>query len=82
MPAIEGCDVVIDFSAADATAESLRSRARSIKKPLVLGTTGHNAAQKESVAAAARVSSNCFRGEFQRRREHALRPYPPEPRNC
>ncbi|MGH7062203.1 MAG: hypothetical protein ACREFH_17570, partial [Stellaceae bacterium] len=53
-PAIEDCDVVIDFSAADATAEVCAACTQH-HKPLVLGTTGHNAAQKESVATAARV---------------------------
>ena len=63
MPAIEGCDVVIDFSAADATAGVCAACAQH-RKPLVLGTTGHNAAQKESVAAAARVIPIVFAANF------------------
>ena len=62
-PAIEGCDVVIDFSAADAAAEVCSVCAQH-RKPLVLGTTGHNDAQKESVAAAARVIPIVFAANF------------------
>ena len=62
-PAIEGCDVVIDFSAADATAEVCAKCAQH-RKPLVLGTTGQNDAQKESVAAAARVIPIVFAANF------------------
>ncbi len=62
-PAIEGCDVVIDFSAADATAEVCEKCAQH-RKPLVLGTTGQNNAQKESVAAAARVIPIVFAANF------------------
>jgi 4-hydroxy-tetrahydrodipicolinate reductase len=62
-PAIEGCEAVIDFSAADVTAEVCAACARN-KKPLVLGTTGHSAAQKESVAAAALVVPIVFAANF------------------
>ena len=62
-PAIEGCDVVIDFSAADATAEVCSDCAQH-RKPLVLGTTGQNDAQKESVAVAARVIPIVFAANF------------------
>lgn len=62
-PAIEGCDVVIDFSAPAATAEVCAACAR-MKKPLVLGTTGQSAAEKESVAAAARVVPIVFAANF------------------
>ena len=63
VPAIEGCDVVIDFSAADATAEVCAECAQH-RKPLVLGTTGQNDAQKESVAAAAGVIPIVFAANF------------------
>ena len=59
-PAIDGCDVVIDFSAAEATVQVCAACAHH-KKALVLGTTGHSAAQKESVAAAASTSRSCSR---------------------
>ena len=62
-PGIEGCDVVIDFSAPAATAEVCAVCARK-NKPLVLGTTGQNAAEKESVAAAARVVPVVFAANF------------------
>lgn len=52
-PALEDCDVVIDFSTADAT-ESICRVCAEHRKPLVLGTTGHSAAQREAVSAAAR----------------------------
>jgi len=52
--ALEKCDLVIDFSAADATPDVCQACAQQ-RKPLVLGTTGHDAAQKAAVAAAARV---------------------------
>lgn len=51
-PALEDCEVVIDFSLAEATEAVCRACAAK-GKPLVLGTTGHNAAQKAAVAAAA-----------------------------
>ncbi len=74
-PAIDGCDVVIDFSTADATEAVCRACAEH-RKPLVLGTTGHSAAQKESITAAARHDSDRLRGQFQRRGERAFRPDP------
>ena len=63
MPAIDVCDVVIDFSAADATAAVCATCAQH-RKPLVLGTTGQNDAQKESVAATARVVPIVFAANF------------------
>ena len=38
-------DVIIDFSSHQATGDVIR-RARALGKPLVIGTTGHNAAEK------------------------------------
>jgi 4-hydroxy-tetrahydrodipicolinate reductase len=63
MPAVDVCDVVIDFSAADATAGVCATCAQH-RKPLVLGTTGQNDAQKESVAATARVVPIVFAANF------------------
>jgi 4-hydroxy-tetrahydrodipicolinate reductase len=62
-PAIENCEVVIDFSAADATPAICAACAKH-GKALVLGTTGHNATQKESVATAARVVPVVFAANF------------------
>jgi 4-hydroxy-tetrahydrodipicolinate reductase len=51
-PALDGCDVVIDFSLAEAT-ESVCRACVAKRKPLVLGTTGHSAAQKSAIVSAA-----------------------------
>src|SRR5205085_8455635 len=48
---MESCDVAIDFSAADAI-ESICSLALATKRPLVIGTTGHTASQKNSIQSA------------------------------
>ena len=50
--AIENCDVVIDFSHADATAE-IAAACAAAHKPLVIGTTGHSTAQRAAIALAA-----------------------------
>lgn len=50
--AIGGCDVVVDFSAAAATA-ALVQLAVAHHKPLVIGTTGHPAAEKERLLSLA-----------------------------
>jgi 4-hydroxy-tetrahydrodipicolinate reductase len=60
---IDGCDVVIDFSIADATEAVCRACAGH-GKALVLGTTGHSATQKESIAAAARQIPIVFAANF------------------
>jgi len=53
--ALGGCDVVVDFSSHHATRAMLESAVRH-GKPVVLGTTGHAAAEKsELLALAARV---------------------------
>ena len=62
-PTLDGCDVVIDFSVAEATAAVCRACAEN-RKPLVLGTTGHNAAQKESIGAAAEKIPLVFAANF------------------
>jgi 4-hydroxy-tetrahydrodipicolinate reductase len=61
--AIGNCDVVIDFSAPDATAAVCNACAKH-RKPLVLGTTGHTAMQKESVKSAARDVPIVFAANF------------------
>ncbi len=61
--AIEDGGVVIDFSAADATTAVCEACAK-YRKPLVLGTTGQNATQKEAVTAAAGVVPVVFAANF------------------
>lgn len=60
---LQKCEVVIDFSAADAT-ETICQACAQQGKPLVLGTTGHSAAQKNAVAAAARKIPLVFAANF------------------
>jgi len=62
-PGIDGCDVVIDFSSANATEAVCRACAEH-RKALVLGTTGHNATQKTSIAAAAHLIPIVFAANF------------------
>jgi 4-hydroxy-tetrahydrodipicolinate reductase len=63
VPAIESSDVVIDFSAADATTAVCQVCAK-YRKPLVLGTTGHSPAQSECIPAAAKVVPIVFAANF------------------
>ena len=72
---LDDCDVVIDFSLAEATEAVCRACAAQ-GRPLVLGTTGHSAAQKSSIAASRGEDPARFRGEFQRRGERAFRAGP------
>lgn len=51
---INDCDVVVDFSNADATQEIFIACLRA-RKPLVTGTTGHSTAAKALIEQAARV---------------------------
>jgi len=52
---LDGCDVIIDFSSHHAT-RSLLELAVARQKPIVIGTTGHNAADKAALLQlAARV---------------------------
>lgn len=62
-PAIENCDVVIDFSTADAT-EAVCQACLEHRKPLVLGTTGHSAGQRDTVVAAAKRIPLVFAANF------------------
>ncbi len=62
-PALDGCDVVIDFSLADAT-ETVCRACVAKGKPLVLGTTGHNAVQKAAIAAAAKQIPLVYAANF------------------
>lgn len=49
---IAGCDVIIDFSFHKTTPEVIRLAA-ALKKPLVIGTTGHAADEKKRLLAEA-----------------------------
>ena len=62
-PLMEGCDVVIDFSAPDAT-ESVCRACAGKQRPLVLGTTGHTAAQKDLVRETAQIIPIVFAANF------------------
>ncbi|HEY1583665.1 MAG TPA: dihydrodipicolinate reductase C-terminal domain-containing protein [Chthoniobacterales bacterium] len=62
-PALENCDVVIDFSAAELTTEVCAACAKR-GKPLVLGTTGQSTAQKDTVAVAAHSIAIVFAANF------------------
>jgi 4-hydroxy-tetrahydrodipicolinate reductase len=62
-PAIENSDVVIDFSAAAAT-EAVCDVCVQHRKPLILGTTGHTAAQRNFVVAAAQRIPVVFAANF------------------
>ena len=62
-PAMENCDVVIDFSTADAT-ENVCQACAQHRKPLVLGTTGQTPAQTDSIRDVARVVPTVFAANF------------------
>ena len=51
-PAMQDCDVAIDFSRADAITEICRA-ALHCNKPLVIGTTGHSQGQRQTIEEAA-----------------------------
>lgn len=59
----KSCDVVIDFSTADAT-EAVCEMCVNRKRPLVLGTTGHTSTQKELVRATAEEVAVVFAANF------------------
>ena len=61
--AIEACDVAIDFSTAAATSGVCQACTK-YRKPLVLGTTGHDEAQKTSIADAAKEIPIVFAANF------------------
>ena len=49
---LAGCDVIVDFSAPSAT-RGLLDLAAAQRKPIVIGTTGHEAAEKKALLALA-----------------------------
>jgi 4-hydroxy-tetrahydrodipicolinate reductase len=62
-PRIDDCDVVVDFSTADAT-EAVCRACTERRKGLVLGTTGHSTSQKKLIAAAAQKIPIVFAANF------------------
>jgi 4-hydroxy-tetrahydrodipicolinate reductase len=61
--ALAAADVIIDFSSAAATSPLLAA-CRTAGKPLVLGTTGHDAVQHAAIAEAAREIGVVFAANF------------------
>jgi 4-hydroxy-tetrahydrodipicolinate reductase len=61
--ALASCDVVVDFSSHAATRAMLEA-AVALKKPVVLGTTGHAAAEKKELLALARQVPCVWAGNF------------------
>jgi 4-hydroxy-tetrahydrodipicolinate reductase len=57
------CDVIVDFSAPAATA-ALLQLAVSHRKPVVIGTTGHSAAEKKRLLALAAKVPCVWTGNF------------------
>jgi 4-hydroxy-tetrahydrodipicolinate reductase len=57
------CDVAIDFSAADAVEEICRL-AVQYRRPLVIGTTGHNSGQKDAIRTTAQSLPVVFASNF------------------
>jgi len=61
--ALPACDVIVDFSAHAATRAMLEA-AVALKKPVVLGTTGHAAAEKKDLLALAAKVPCVWAGNF------------------
>jgi 4-hydroxy-tetrahydrodipicolinate reductase len=62
-PAMKKCDVVIDFSHADAI-EGICRAALPHRQPLVIGTTGHSPEQRRVIEKAAESLSIVFASNF------------------
>ncbi len=62
-PAMKNCDVVIDFSSAEAIEEICRV-ALEHRQPLVIGTTAHSPAQRDLIEAAAKSLPIVFASNF------------------
>ena len=62
-PAMKNCDVVIDFSHADAIDEICRA-ALQHQRAVVIGTTGHSGEQQEIIQRAAKVLPIVFASNF------------------
>ena len=62
-PAMKNCDVLIDFSHADAIDEICRA-ALQHQRAVVIGTTGHSGEQQEIIQRAAKVLPIVFASNF------------------
>src|SRR6185312_6645857 len=62
-PLIGGCEVIIDFSSHQAT-RALLELAVANRKPIVLGTTGHDAAEKQALLQLAAKIPCVWAGNF------------------
>jgi len=62
-PAMKNCDVAIDFSHAAAIDEICRA-ALQLRRPLVIGTTGHSPAQRRTIGEVARSVPIVFASNF------------------
>ena len=51
--AVKACDVIIDFTAPDSSMQTLEAAVKEIK-PLVIGTTGFSASQKQLIQQAGK----------------------------
>jgi len=60
---LAGCDVVIDFSGHSATGQLLELVAAQ-RKPIVIGTTGHDAGEKKRLLASAAKVPCVWAGNF------------------
>lgn len=63
-PDLSSCDVVVDFTTAEASAALARRCAGAGKPALVIGSTGFDAAQRKAVEDAARSIPIVFSGNF------------------
>ena len=63
VPAIEAASVVVDFSSHKAT-ESLLETCERFKKPVVIGTTGHSASERERLLRLAAKVPCVWAGNF------------------
>jgi 4-hydroxy-tetrahydrodipicolinate reductase len=62
-PAMQDCDVAIDFSHADAVDEICPSALRH-NKPLIIGTTGHSQGKRQMIQETARSLPIVFASNF------------------
>lgn len=62
-PALTDSDVVIDFSSADAVTE-ICAAVTELRKPLVIGTTGHSPEQRKFIDNAATLSAVMLASNF------------------
>ena len=60
---LDGCDVIVDFSVAAAT-RPLLELASGWKKPIVIGTTGHDPAERKSLLGLAASVPCVWAGNF------------------